>query len=384
MGALARDHARACPSSRARSYFLVKATTAAHRRQPRVRERRRRRDVRASTSSQRHRGAQRPTGRVAARYESHLRATRRALATQVPVEHLLRQRRSVRCHVLHVRRRFGLWFGAYLIAESTETALKDYPPPSGLTDKSDATWGTHAVLSDALCYDIQTGNKYSGDALLTCACAIDYSIIETGTRLDEPELRVRVPQRRRRDLRGPQRRARSPCVTGGTVILVFFSRSSSAGSCPWAVAGASIEAVIKARDRRRASCTPSSTGSPQTVAPGADVARPPGPRARDRARSAARSMFNAVSLLLRHEAGVPSGSNLHIARRVCTVALVGESGCGKSTVTRLLTRFYDPTAGTITLDGVDITRRREDRRPQSVPSASSRRSRCSSTLQHPR
>ena len=36
------------------------------------------------------------------------------------------------------------------------------------------------------------------------------------------------------------------------------------------------------------------------------------------------------------------------------VALVGASGGGKSTIADLLPRFYDPTAGTITLDGVDI------------------------------
>lgn len=36
------------------------------------------------------------------------------------------------------------------------------------------------------------------------------------------------------------------------------------------------------------------------------------------------------------------------------VALVGPSGAGKTTVTYLATRLYDPTQGTITLDGVDL------------------------------
>lgn len=34
--------------------------------------------------------------------------------------------------------------------------------------------------------------------------------------------------------------------------------------------------------------------------------------------------------------------------------MVGESGCGKSTVIALLQRFYDPDSGHIRLDGVDI------------------------------
>jgi ATP-binding cassette subfamily B protein len=37
-----------------------------------------------------------------------------------------------------------------------------------------------------------------------------------------------------------------------------------------------------------------------------------------------------------------------------TVALVGHTGAGKSTVAKLLARFYDPRAGTITIDGHDL------------------------------
>ncbi|XP_048004619.1 multidrug resistance protein homolog 49-like [Leguminivora glycinivorella] len=39
-----------------------------------------------------------------------------------------------------------------------------------------------------------------------------------------------------------------------------------------------------------------------------------------------------------------------------TVALVGASGCGKSTVLQMLQRFYDPDSGTVELDGRDIRR----------------------------
>ncbi len=37
-----------------------------------------------------------------------------------------------------------------------------------------------------------------------------------------------------------------------------------------------------------------------------------------------------------------------------TVALVGPSGAGKTTILQLLMRFYDPQAGRVTLDGVDL------------------------------
>ncbi|KAI3962396.1 hypothetical protein MKW92_020817 [Papaver armeniacum] len=57
----------------------------------------------------------------------------------------------------------------------------------------------------------------------------------------------------------------------------------------------------------------------------------------------------------------PTRPDVQIFRDFClsipsgkTVALVGESGCGKSTVISLLQRFYNPDSGQITLDGVEI------------------------------
>ncbi|MEQ1735535.1 MAG: ABC transporter ATP-binding protein, partial [Rhodoglobus sp.] len=39
-----------------------------------------------------------------------------------------------------------------------------------------------------------------------------------------------------------------------------------------------------------------------------------------------------------------------------TIALVGSTGAGKSTLAKLISRFYDPTEGSVQLDGVDLRR----------------------------
>nr|AAA37005.1 p-glycoprotein [Cricetulus sp.] len=50
---------------------------------------------------------------------------------------------------------------------------------------------------------------------------------------------------------------------------------------------------------------------------------------------------------------VLQGLNLEV-KKGQTLALVGSSGCGKSTVVQLLERFYDPMAGTVFLDGKEV------------------------------
>ncbi|MEJ6006385.1 oligopeptide/dipeptide ABC transporter ATP-binding protein [Paucibacter sp. AS339] len=49
------------------------------------------------------------------------------------------------------------------------------------------------------------------------------------------------------------------------------------------------------------------------------------------------------------------GVDFSIARGK-TLALVGESGCGKSTVARLLVGLYEPTRGSVSFDGEDIAK----------------------------
>ncbi|MEV8099154.1 ABC transporter ATP-binding protein [Kitasatospora sp. NPDC085879] len=52
---------------------------------------------------------------------------------------------------------------------------------------------------------------------------------------------------------------------------------------------------------------------------------------------------------------VLTGIDLHIPAGQ-TVALVGETGAGKSTLVKLVARFYDATTGTVRIDGTDVSR----------------------------
>jgi ATP-binding cassette subfamily B protein len=55
----------------------------------------------------------------------------------------------------------------------------------------------------------------------------------------------------------------------------------------------------------------------------------------------------------RPDAAALADFSLYVSRGE-KVALVGPSGAGKSTVFQLLLRYYDPDAGTITLDGIEL------------------------------
>jgi len=81
------------------------------------------------------------------------------------------------------------------------------------------------------------------------------------------------------------------------------------------------------------------------------VPEPTTPTVLDRVRGDVRfervrfEYVEGVPVLPDLDLGVPAGQ---------TLALVGTTGAGKTTIAKLLSRFYDPTDGRVTLDGVDL------------------------------
>jgi ATP-binding cassette, subfamily B, bacterial len=101
---------------------------------------------------------------------------------------------------------------------------------------------------------------------------------------------------------------------------------------------------------RDAATAEGSGGTGGRVAPpygGSPGGRPPG-----EIQSGRRVRFEAVTFGYRDNVVLPS-LELDIPAGQ-TVALVGETGAGKTTIARLLGRFYDPRSGRITLDGTDL------------------------------
>lgn len=63
--------------------------------------------------------------------------------------------------------------------------------------------------------------------------------------------------------------------------------------------------------------------------------------------------FNDVTFAYEEGVNILEHFDLHVKRGE-TIALVGPTGAGKTTVINMLTRFYDVKQGTVTIDGVDV------------------------------
>lgn len=85
---------------------------------------------------------------------------------------------------------------------------------------------------------------------------------------------------------------------------------------------------------------------PQVTQPEHPAALPGGTSGREIALRNVRFAYSTGPDVLPHmDVTIPAGQ---------TVALVGATGAGKTTLVKLITRFYDPVDGQVTLDGVDL------------------------------
>ncbi|MGD2017865.1 MAG: ABC transporter ATP-binding protein [Planctomycetota bacterium] len=78
-----------------------------------------------------------------------------------------------------------------------------------------------------------------------------------------------------------------------------------------------------------------------------------GPRALPVAAVRGEMALDGVDFGYRGHAPLFEGLDLSFPARE-TTAIVGATGSGKSSITKLLLRFYDPAAGTVSIDGVDL------------------------------
>ena len=93
------------------------------------------------------------------------------------------------------------------------------------------------------------------------------------------------------------------------------------------------------------------------------IVRPPRPASLPQSGERGRVQFDHVSFEYVDGGGQPVLHDFSLTIEPGeSVAVVGPTGSGKSTVANLLPRFYDVTAGTVRLDGVDV----RDLRPQDL------------------
>jgi ATP-binding cassette subfamily B (MDR/TAP) protein 1 len=274
----------------------------------------------------------------------------------------------------------GFWYGAFLIAQSTDDAIQEHPAPAGLfnTNATESVWATHAYIIADVC------SQYASDAAAyaICACGVPWAAID----MSSPECGCGY------GALGDDLNVQSTCFTGGKTLLVFFS--VLIGGFGIGQAGPGLAAMSKARVAlakllRVINRTPAvDQRAPGTQRMGqvsgaieisdlhfsykrrvdakelkdADISGP--------LKGTSKGVSKILPLDKKGSQGEGEGADagadgyemtakvfegLNISIKPGeTVALVGESGCGKSTIAKLVQRFYDPDYGTISIDGKNL------------------------------
>lgn len=151
----------------------------------------------------------------------------------------------------------------------------------------------------------------------------------------------------------------SLAVVGAAALLVYAGRSIRAGELTPAELIKFLTTLLMMYDPIRKlnkvnlvlqEATAAAQRVSRLLAIPNEVAERPGARTLDTVRQAVR--YEQVSFAYERQP-VLRGLDLPI-RAGEIVALVGNSGAGKTTLVNLLPRFFDPTEGRVTIDGIDI------------------------------
>mmetsp|Transcript_24355 Transcript_24355/g.55574 ORF Transcript_24355/g.55574 Transcript_24355/m.55574 type:complete len:1263 (-) Transcript_24355:754-4542(-) len=240
----------------------------------------------------------------------------------------------------------GFWWGGKLIVGSTTRAMAANPLPEGFYTAPEYSF-SHALARESCRYrDIGAFGKgdlknYTADAFEVCACKLPWQQI-ANTLPEESAAMVKDPNCG--CTKNDALLFDSNCISGGRLMCCFFS--VMIGGFLLALIGPGAQAISKAR---------SAASKLYNVI--------------DRAPQIDSSQNKGGTLVSKMEGRI-SFQNVHfkypngpkniftdLTFEICpgeTVALVGESGCGKSTVARLVSRFYDPQEGRVAIDDLHL------------------------------